>query len=67
MGGGKARTNEYDGKEIGKFKVCCFGKAVIPNDWCSSLWSWLLILVPSTLQIVLVNQSFSNRVMVILI
>ena len=52
-------TNIYEEKEIGRFKVCCSGNLVIPNEWKGSIVSWILIIAPSLLQIFSVNSQFS--------
>ena len=51
---GRNRTS----KDIGSFEVICGGKAVCPGSWAGSVLSWVLILVPSALQIVFINQQF---------
>ena len=48
----------YKGKEIGKFRVICCGKLVVPNGWPGSIFAWVLIIVPSMLQIFWVNDLF---------
>jgi hypothetical protein len=42
--------------QIGKYKVICCGRGLLPIDWGTTVWTWLLILVPSTLQIFCVNS-----------
>jgi hypothetical protein len=34
---------------IGSFQIICKGKAVLPGSWAGSLFTWMLILVPSAL------------------
>jgi hypothetical protein len=51
-------TNIYKGKEIGKFRVICCGRLVVPNGWAGSIFAWILIILPSTLQMLYVNPLF---------
>lgn len=53
-------VNTYKDRGIGKFNVICGGKATLPNGWCNSVWTWLLILGPSTLQIIYINPEFAS-------
>lgn len=54
-------TNMYKGIEIGKFRVICGGRLVVPNGWAGSIFAWLLIIGPSMLQIFMVNPLFGSR------
>ena len=51
-------TNMHNGKEIGRFTVCCGGELVIPAGWCGSIVAWVLIIVPSFMQIAFINSKF---------
>ena len=53
-------TNMFKGKEIGKFRVSCGGRLVIPNNWANSIFAWILILFPSIMQMAYVNPLFLN-------
>ena len=60
QGSGRPNVNEHNERGIGKFTVLCNGVATIPASWCNSVWSWLLILTPSTLQIIYINSAFAE-------
>ena len=32
----------------------------MPASWCNSVWSWLLILTPSILQIIYINSAYAE-------
>lgn len=51
----RSKSRRYQGKETGSFEVVCGGKAVCPGPWATSIPSWLLILIPSFLQMAFVN------------
>ena len=61
---GRNFTNVYKDKEIGGFQVICGGKAVCPGSWAGSLFTWMLILCPSFVQVVFVNSQFSNQFLI---
>ena len=50
----------WKNKQTGSYKVICGGKAVLPGPWASAIPSWLLILIPSILQMIFVNSQFKN-------
>ena len=52
--------NWHHNKGIGNFKVICSGKATLPHSWYGSICTWVLILVPSALQIAFVNPAYGN-------
>lgn len=58
--------NTYQERGIGKFTVICGGWATLPNSWCNTVWTWLLILGPSVVQITFINPAFSSTASVIL-
>lgn len=45
----------YRGQGIGTFKVRCGGRLIVPGQWYTSLFTWVLILGPSITQMTLVN------------
>ena len=61
---GRNFTNVYRDKEIGGFQVICSGRAVCPGAWAGSLFTWMLIVCPSVIQIVFVNSQFSNQFLI---
>ena len=60
-------VNVYKGRGIGKFTVLCNGRAILPAGWWNSLCSWVLILVPSGFQVILINSAFESVLAQILI
>jgi hypothetical protein len=44
-----SKDNFFGNKNIGGFEVICGGKAVCPKSWGASVFSWILILLPSAL------------------
>ena len=46
--------------------MLCNGKATLPAGWCNSVWTWILILVPSTIQIIYVNSAYSTGLNVLI-
>ena len=63
---GRPRGNEYNQKDIGKFRVLCGGRATVSASWCNSVWSWVLILTPSILQMIYINSAFRHGTTVFL-
>ena len=47
-------------RDTGDFKIICNGSAVCPGGWAASLMSWFLIVVPSGIQIGLINSRFAH-------
>ena len=57
---GRPRGNTYNHKDIGRFKVLCSGRATVSASWCNSVWSYVLILPPSILQMIYINTAFKD-------
>ena len=52
------RSNMYKDREIGGFKVVS-GGLVVPQKWWGSLFAWALIIIPSVVQIAVVNSKYA--------
>ena len=57
----ESKINWHNNKGIGKFKVICSGRATLPSSWFNSACTWVLIVVPSALQIAFVNPAYGNE------
>ena len=56
--------NIWKDKKIGKFKVICGGRAVLPNMWYKSLKTIFTIIILSIVQIVLINTEFDSVIVI---
>ena len=58
------QVNVYRQRGIGKFRVVGDGCCIIPPNWCNSIMTWIMIVVPSVLQMVFVNSAFQQVAMI---
>ena len=56
--------NIWKDKKIGKFKVICCGKAVLPNMWYEALKTISVIVIPSIIQMTLINPEFESAIVI---